>query len=93
MTAQHSPNLLYLSIYHLFIAIPYTHCVRQPEEVALNVISLGQLHADIRDHCQTLVKSPELILDFDLEEYQLAMFDGKPVARDDVMAEIKKLHH
>jgi hypothetical protein len=81
-----------LSIYHLFIAIPYTRRVRQPEEVALNAISPGPLHAEIRDHCQQLVENPELILDFDPDKYQLATFDRNLVARDDIMVETKKLH-
>ncbi|KAJ7744781.1 hypothetical protein DFH07DRAFT_776983 [Mycena maculata] len=39
-----------------------------------------------------LIDNPELILDFDKEKYELATFDGKPVARNDVLVEIKRLH-
>ncbi|KAJ7784853.1 hypothetical protein DFH07DRAFT_763466 [Mycena maculata] len=85
-------ELAVLSIYHLFVSVPYTRRVRAPEEVALNAISLGPLHAEVRDHCQKLIDSPELILDFDKDEYLLATFDGQPVVRDDVMVEIKRLY-
>ncbi|KAF8215157.1 hypothetical protein K438DRAFT_2123935 [Mycena galopus ATCC 62051] len=86
-------ELAVLSIYHLFIAIPYTRRVREPEEVALNAISLGPLHAEIQDHCAMLLETPELVLDFDDEQYRMATFDGQPVARGEVMVKIKKLYH
>jgi hypothetical protein len=70
-------ELAVLAIYHLFVAVPYTRRVRAPEEVALNAISLGPLHEEIRDHCQLLIDTPELILDFDDESYLLATFDGQ----------------
>ncbi|KAJ7130410.1 hypothetical protein C8R44DRAFT_613676 [Mycena epipterygia] len=85
-------ELAVLSIYHLFIAIPYTRRVREPEEVALNAIDLGPLHAEIQDHCAMLLATPDLVLDFDGEQYRIATFDGQPVARDEVMVEIKRLY-
>jgi hypothetical protein len=85
-------ELAVLSIYHLFITILYTRRVREPEEVALNAISLGPLHGEIQDHCAILLKTPELVLDFDEEQYRIATFDGQPVARGEVMVEIKKLY-
>ncbi|KAJ6588296.1 hypothetical protein B0H19DRAFT_1301001 [Mycena capillaripes] len=69
-------ELAVLSIYHLFITIPYTRHVCEPEEVALNAISLGPLHAEIQDHCAMLLESPDLT----------------PVARGEVMVEIQKLY-
>ncbi|KAJ7772022.1 hypothetical protein DFH07DRAFT_768130 [Mycena maculata] len=85
-------ELAVLALYHIFFAIPYQHRVRTPEEVVLNTISLGPLHAEIRDHCKKIIDCPDMILDFDEDAYSLATFDGKDVARDDVLAEIKKLH-
>ncbi|KAJ7907868.1 hypothetical protein B0H13DRAFT_1618086 [Mycena leptocephala] len=85
-------ELAVLSLYHLFIAIPYIRRVREPEEVALNAISLGPLHAEIQDHCAMLLETPELVLDFDEEQYRMATFDGQPVARGEVMVEIQKLY-
>ncbi|KAJ7439821.1 hypothetical protein FB451DRAFT_1415467 [Mycena latifolia] len=85
-------KLAVLALYHIFFAIHYQRRVRTPEEVALNAISLGPLHAEIRDHCQKIIDCPDMILGFDEESYSLATFDGKEVARDDVLAEIKKLH-
>ncbi|KAJ7902286.1 hypothetical protein B0H13DRAFT_2275018 [Mycena leptocephala] len=37
--------------------------------------------------------TPEFVLDFDEEQYRIATFDGQPVARGEVMVEIKKLYH
>ncbi|KAJ7218685.1 hypothetical protein GGX14DRAFT_356795 [Mycena pura] len=85
-------ELAVLAIYHLFIAIPYTHRVREPEEVALNAISLGHLHVEVQDHCAMLLETPDLVLDFDEEQYRIATFDGQPVARGEVMVEIKRLY-
>ncbi|KAJ7650528.1 hypothetical protein FB45DRAFT_1017922 [Roridomyces roridus] len=85
-------ELCVLALYHIFFSVPYTRRVRVPEEVALNTISLGPLHAEIRDHCQKIIDDPDFILDFDDDKYELATFDGKPPFRDDVLAEIKKLH-
>ncbi|KAJ7502570.1 hypothetical protein B0H11DRAFT_2274704 [Mycena galericulata] len=72
-------ELAVLSIYHLFIAIPYTCRVREPEEVALNAISLGPLHTEIQEHCAMLLETPECVLDFDEEQYHIAAFDGQPL--------------
>ncbi|KAJ7017539.1 hypothetical protein C8F04DRAFT_1017498, partial [Mycena alexandri] len=85
-------ELAVLAIYHLFIAIPYTRRVREPEEVALNAISLGPLHVEVQDHCAMLIETPDLVLDFDEENYRIATFDGLPVERGEVMVEIKQLH-
>jgi hypothetical protein len=85
-------ELAVLALYHIFFVIPYQCRVRTPEEVALNAISLGPLHAEIQDHCQKIIDCPDMILDFDEETYALATFDGKEVVRDDVLAEIKKLY-
>jgi hypothetical protein len=85
-------ELTVLSIYHLFIAIPYTRRVREPEEVVLNAIPLGPLHGEIQDHCAMLLETPELVLDFDEEQYMIATFNGQPVAQGEAMVEIKKLY-
>ncbi|KAF7296200.1 hypothetical protein HMN09_01088700 [Mycena chlorophos] len=85
-------ELAVLAIYHLFVGSPsHARAVRQPEEVALNAIQLGDLHAQMRDHCDKLVANPDLVLEAESETYELAAFDGKPLPRDDVMRQIKKL--
>ncbi|KAJ7895842.1 hypothetical protein B0H13DRAFT_1885364 [Mycena leptocephala] len=85
-------ELAVLSLYHILITAPYMRIVHQEDEVTLNVISLGPLHRDIRDHCQLLIEQPNLILDFEKEIYILATFDGKPLANTVVVDQIKALH-
>ncbi|KAJ7429955.1 hypothetical protein B0H11DRAFT_1693266, partial [Mycena galericulata] len=85
-------ELAVLSLYHILITAPYMRIVRQEDDVALNSISLGPLHKDIRDHCQLLIEQPNLILDFDKEIYVLATFDGQPLTNTAVVDQIKVLH-
>ncbi len=45
----------------------------------LNALELGPLHADIHDHCQTIIDDPELLLVSDSDEFYVdTSFDGKP---------------
>ncbi|KAJ7763617.1 hypothetical protein DFH07DRAFT_770789 [Mycena maculata] len=86
-------KLAVLALYHITISALYMCAVRRDEEtVALNAITLGPLHRDICNHCQTLIDNPELWLDFDPDVFALATFDGQIPARREVLDQIKQLN-
>ncbi|KAF8995156.1 hypothetical protein BDZ89DRAFT_1029665 [Hymenopellis radicata] len=84
-------ELAAMALYQQLITHPYMRMVRVPEEAAKNALSLGPMHAELREHIQKLIESPDLVLDFATDSYVTAAFDAKPYERPEVVQAIEKL--
>ncbi|KAG2337689.1 hypothetical protein BDR05DRAFT_1004857 [Suillus weaverae] len=77
-------ELAALTLYSQLIMKPYMCLVRAPGTEDLNVLDLGPLHDDLKNHIKTIINQPSVIFNFHPDSYLCAAFDKKPW--DDLLA-------
>ena len=81
-------ELAVMVMYSLAITHPYLRIVRG--HGTTNVLNLGKLHQEVRDHCKTIIDSPQLLVSAGAS-YQSATLDGLEWENSEVVTAIKAL--
>ncbi|RXW25130.1 hypothetical protein EST38_g727 [Candolleomyces aberdarensis] len=88
-----TPTLTELAVMVLYaqaITHPYLRMVRGPGTEQTNVLDLGPLHLQVRNHCQAVIDDPDLLISDDAM-FEIATLDGKPWEDLDAVVAVRKL--
>ncbi|KAJ7664801.1 hypothetical protein B0H17DRAFT_850894, partial [Mycena rosella] len=83
-------ELAAMTIYRVLITHPYLCQVCGPGTESTNLLDLGPLHQELRDHIQSLLDDPELIFGLDAS-YETATLDGREWSDPSAMEAVFKL--
>ncbi|KAL1761684.1 hypothetical protein FB107DRAFT_200573 [Schizophyllum commune] len=79
-----------LALYGLCVSCPYVRQIRGPGMTVLNALTLGPLHARLKNFIKKLIADTTLVLGPNAS-YKTATFDGEPWERDGVFEAIEAL--
>ncbi|KAJ7429526.1 hypothetical protein B0H11DRAFT_1767317, partial [Mycena galericulata] len=71
-------ELCAMTIYMMCITHPYMRVVRGPGTSQTNLLDLGPLHVQVRDHIQRILDNPDLLFGSSEMSYATAAMDGQP---------------
>ena len=77
-------ELVVLALYAQVITHPYMKQVRRPEGEEVNMLDLGPLHEKLKEHLQTIIANPDLLLAIDAS-YTTGAFDGREWQNPDIL--------
>ncbi|KIJ05843.1 hypothetical protein PAXINDRAFT_23055, partial [Paxillus involutus ATCC 200175] len=78
--------------YGVAVTYPYAVMVRGPGTENLNILELGGVHANLKEHIQRLIDNPDLVLS-PTAMYSTGTLDGKPWRDPDALAQVHELQH
>ncbi|KAL1704011.1 hypothetical protein EV121DRAFT_184481, partial [Schizophyllum commune] len=83
-------NMAVLALYGLCVSCPYVRQIRGPGMTVLNALTLGPLHARLKNFIKKLIADTTLVMGPNAS-YKTATFDGEPWERDGVFEAIEAL--